>query len=79
MAHRYAEPRVWCILRKNPSRGLGCNELQEPENTKQLTLLVCKVMHARNRNPQADRDELCTGVEVHTSGQSHLPIYMTPA
>ena len=51
--------KFWRILRQNPSRGLGCSELQEP---KKQHFLVCnlarKVTHARKRNPWADRDEL---------------------
>jgi len=30
-AHPWAEPRVWRILRQNPSTALGCSELQEPK------------------------------------------------
>jgi len=40
----------WHSLRQNPSRGLGCGELQEPKTgkTKKLTLLVREVTYARN-------------------------------
>ena len=38
----------WRILRQNPSRALGCSELQEPKkNQKTNTFLVRKVTHAR--------------------------------
>jgi len=34
-AHLWAERR---ILRQNPSRALGCSELQEPQKNKKLTV-----------------------------------------
>jgi len=53
----------WRILRQNPSRGLGCSELQEPKKTN--TFWVCnlarKVTHARKGNPWANRDERLQG------------------
>jgi len=60
--HILAQNReFWRILHQNPSRGLGCSELQEPSPPIKH-LLVCnlarKVTHARKRNPWADRDEL---------------------
>ena len=55
-AHPWAEPRV---LRQNPSRALGCSELQEPppQKKKTNTFLVRKVTHAQKRYAWADRDE----------------------
>ena len=43
----------WRISRQNPSRAIGCSELQEPN--KKLTRLVT---HTRIRNAWADHDEL---------------------
>jgi len=45
----------WRILRQNPSRALGCSELQEPKITN--TFLMRKVTHAQKRYARADRDE----------------------
>jgi len=37
--HIVAQNReFWRILRQNPSRGLGCSELQEPKQEAQLVL-----------------------------------------
>jgi len=49
----------WRILCQNPSRALGCSELQEPEKKpKTNTFLVRKVTHAQKRYAWVDRDKL---------------------
>ena len=48
----------WRILRQNPSRALGCSELQEPKNKKKTnTFLVRKFSHVQKRYACADGDE----------------------
>ena len=59
--HILAQNReFWRILHQNPSRGLGCSELQEPQKTN--TFWVCnlerKVTYMQKGNPWANRDEL---------------------
>ena len=49
------ESAFWLMLHKNPSKGLGCSELEQP---RKLTRFVRKVTNARKRNPWTDRDEL---------------------
>ena len=59
--HILARNRVFRhILRQNPSRSLGCSELQPPSPKKTFWVcnLACKVTHARKGNPWANRDEL---------------------
>ena len=57
-SHNLGRNRMfWRILRQNPSRALGCSELQEPKKTQKTnTFLVRKVTHARRRNAWVDRD-----------------------
>jgi len=54
----------WRILRQNPSRALGCNELQEPP--KKLTRFWCAKSRMRgDEMPGRIVTNFCTGVRVH--------------
>ena len=54
----------WRILRQNPSRALGCSELQEPP--KKLTRFWCtKSRMRRNDTPGRIVTNVCTDVVVH--------------
>jgi len=56
----------WRILRQNPSRALGCSELQEPKKTEKLTRFWCaKSRMRRDETPGRIVTNLCTGVGVH--------------
>jgi len=55
----------WRILRQNPSRALGCSELQEPP-PKKLTRFWCTKSRMRgNETPGRIVTNFCTGVGVH--------------
>jgi len=68
----------WRILRQNPSRGLGCSELQDPPPPKKNTFW-CAIWRAKSRmrgNETSGRivTNFCTGVEVRdiiTSANFH--------
>ena len=67
--HILAQNRVfWRILRQNPSRGLGCSELQEPQ-TKTYTFwsaVWCAKSRMRgNETPGRIVTNCCTGAGVH--------------
>ena len=58
----------WRILRQNPSRALGCSELQEPppQKTEKLTRFWCAKSRMRgDETPGRIVTNLCTGVGVH--------------
>ena len=57
----------WRILPQNPSRALGCSELQEPpQKTKKLTRFWCAKSRMRgDETPGRIVTNFCTGVEVH--------------
>ena len=56
----------WRILHQNPSRALGCSELQEPQKTKKLTRFWCaKSRMRRNDTPGRIVTNFCTCVGVH--------------
>jgi len=57
----------WRILRQNPSRALGCSELQEPQKTgKKLTRFWCAKSRMRgDETPGRIVTNFCTAVEVH--------------
>jgi len=56
----------WRILRQNPSRVLGCSELQEPKKTKKLTRYWCAKSRMRgDETPGRIVTNFCTGVGVH--------------
>jgi len=56
----------WRILRQNPSRALGCSELQEPKKTKKLTRFWCAKSRMRgDETPGRIVTNFCTGVGVH--------------
>ena len=60
----------WRILRQNPSRVLGCSELQElpppKKKTEKLTRFWCaKSRMRRDETPGRIVTNLCTGVGVH--------------
>ena len=57
----------WRILHQNPSRALGCSELQEPpQKTKKLTRFWCaKSRMRRNDTPGRIMTNVCTDVGVH--------------
>jgi len=57
----------WRILRQNPSRALGCSELQEPpQKPKKLTRFWCAKSRMRgNETPGRIVTNFCTGVGVH--------------
>jgi len=63
-AHPWAEPRV---LRQNPSRALGCSELQEPPpKKKKLTRFWCaKSRMHKNDTPGRIVTNVCTDVGVN--------------
>jgi len=67
-AHLGRNEVFWRILRQNPSRALGCSELQEPppEKTEKLTRFWCAKSRMR-RDETRGRivTNLCTGVGVH--------------
>jgi len=56
----------WRILRQNPSRALGCSELQEPPSPpKKLTRLWCAKSRMRGDDtPGRIVTNFCTGVGV---------------
>jgi len=55
----------WRILRQNPSRALGCSELQEPKKTKKLTRFWCAKSRMReDETPGRIVTNFCTGVGV---------------
>jgi len=58
----------WRILRQNPSRGLGCSELQEPP--RKTNTFWCAIWRAKSRmfgneTPWRIVTNFCTGVGVH--------------
>ena len=57
----------WRILRQNPSRTLGCSELQEPPKKQQkLTRFWCAKSRMRgDETPERIVTNFCTGVGVH--------------
>ena len=57
----------WHILRQNPSRALGCSELQEPpQKTEKLTRFWCAKSRMRgDETPARIVTNFCTGVGVH--------------
>ena len=57
----------WRILRQNPSRALGCSELQEPpEKPKKLTRFWCAKSRMRgDETPGRIVTNFCAGVGVH--------------
>jgi len=56
----------WRILRQNPSRALGCSELQEPKKTKKLPRFWCAKSRMRgDEMPGRIVTNFCTGVGVH--------------
>jgi len=66
--HPCAEPRVWRILHQNPSRGLGCSELQEPKKNKKQktnTFWCAKSRMRRNETPGRIVTNFCICVGVH--------------
>jgi len=69
--HILAQNReFWRILRQNPSRGLGCSELQEPPPPKKLIPFRCAIWRAKSRmrgkeTPGLIVTNFCTGVGVH--------------
>ena len=55
----------WRILRQNPSRALGCSELQEPKKTEKLTRFWCAKSRMRgDETPGRIVTNFCTGVGV---------------
>ena len=56
----------WRILRQNPSRALGCSELQEPPPQKKTNTFWCTKSRMRgNETPGRIVTNFCTGVGVH--------------
>ena len=56
----------WRILHQNPSRALGCSELQEPKKTKKLTRFWCANSRMRgDEMPGRIVTNFCTCVGVH--------------
>jgi len=66
--HILAQNReFWRILRQNPSRGLGCSELQEPKKT---NTFWCEIWRAKsrmrkNKTPGRIVTHFCIGVGVN--------------
>jgi len=57
----------WRILRQNPSRALGCSQLQEPpKKTKKLTRFWCAKSRMRgDETPGRIVTNFCTGIGVY--------------
>ena len=55
----------WRILRQNPSRALGCSELQEPPPKKLKRIWCAKSRMRQNDAPGRIVTNVCTDVGVH--------------
>ena len=65
-AHLGRNEVFWRILRQNPSRALGCSELQEPPPQKKTNTFWCTKSRMRgNETPGRIVTNFCTGVGVH--------------
>jgi len=64
--HPWAERRVLAYLASNPSRALGCSELQEPKKNKKTNTFWCAKSRMRgNDTPGRIVTIFCLGVGVH--------------
>jgi len=51
-AHPWSRNDVfWRIFRKNPFRGVGCSELQEPKKALKTSPVVRKITYIGSKNP----------------------------
>jgi len=49
----------WRIFRKNPFRGVGCSELQEPNKAlKTSPQMVRKITYMGSKDPRRERDKM---------------------